>query len=130
MDDVCRYVSLFHLSGFTIRAAEFLVRIFSWSPSRAEYPVAAADSARRLRIPSGFRPKAQGCAARATLGYRPTNVFNRNAVVAFRSLPAIGQNRVAVVSISEQLPKVLVPGNLGLEVTIPLGLLAFLLNPP
>jgi hypothetical protein len=39
----------------------------------------------RLRIPTGFRPKAQGCEARATLGNRPANVTNRNAVAA---LPA------------------------------------------
>ena len=36
----------------------------------------------RARIPTGFRPKAQGCEARATLGHRPQNVFNRNAVAA------------------------------------------------
>ncbi len=35
-----------------------------------------------LRIPTGFRPKAQGCEERATLGQRPTNTFNRNAVAA------------------------------------------------
>jgi hypothetical protein len=35
-----------------------------------------------LGIPTGFRPKAQGCAARATLGKRPTNISNRNAVAA------------------------------------------------
>ena len=34
------------------------------------------------RIPTGFCPKAQGCEARATLGQRPQNVFNRNAVAA------------------------------------------------
>jgi hypothetical protein len=36
----------------------------------------------RVRIPTGFRPKAQGCAAGATLGRRYTNIINRNAVVA------------------------------------------------
>jgi len=36
----------------------------------------------RLRIPTGFCPKAQGCEARATLGNRPQNIFNRNAVAA------------------------------------------------
>ena len=35
-----------------------------------------------LQIPTGFRPKAQGCEERATLGHRPTNTPNRNAVVA------------------------------------------------
>ena len=34
------------------------------------------------RIPTGFRPKAQGCEARATLGQRPQSIFNRNAVAA------------------------------------------------
>jgi hypothetical protein len=35
-----------------------------------------------LQIPTGSRPKAQGCEERATLGYRPTNTPNRNAVAA------------------------------------------------
>jgi hypothetical protein len=35
-----------------------------------------------LRIPKGFRPKAQGCEARATLGNHPARIFNRNAVAA------------------------------------------------
>ncbi len=41
-----------------------------------------------LRIPTGFRPKAQGCEVgqsgsdRATLGHRPVNISNRNAVAA------------------------------------------------
>lgn len=36
----------------------------------------------RLGIPKGFRPKAQDCEARATLGQRPQNLFNRIAVAA------------------------------------------------
>jgi hypothetical protein len=36
----------------------------------------------RLRIPTGFRPIAQGCEERATLGHRRTNISNRNAVAA------------------------------------------------
>ncbi|NOS70340.1 MAG: hypothetical protein HOP33_10460 [Verrucomicrobia bacterium] len=42
------------------------------------------DSVERgcARIPTGFRPKAQGCEERATLGYRPQCGFNRNAVAA------------------------------------------------
>jgi hypothetical protein len=42
------------------------------------------DSAERgcLRIPTGFRPKAQGCAPGATLGHLPANITNRNAVAA------------------------------------------------
>ncbi len=35
--------------------------------------------------PTGLCPKAQGCAARATLGHRPTNISNRNAVAAIPS---------------------------------------------
>jgi hypothetical protein len=34
-----------------------------------------------IRIPTGFRPKAQGCEARATLGRRSASIINRNAVV-------------------------------------------------
>ena len=34
------------------------------------------------RIPTGFRPKAQGCEELATLGRRLLNPINRNAVVA------------------------------------------------
>ena len=60
------------------------------------------DSAERGcgRIPRGFRPKAQGCDAGATLGVRPQNVFNRNAVVAISPAPltrGICHNPVGVV---------------------------------
>ena len=34
------------------------------------------------RIPTGFRPKAQGCEERATLGRRHATFANRNAVAA------------------------------------------------
>jgi hypothetical protein len=34
------------------------------------------------RIPTGFWLKAQGCEARATLGQRSQNIYNRNAVAA------------------------------------------------
>jgi hypothetical protein len=37
----------------------------------------------RPRIPTGFRPKAQGCEERATLGHRWANIINRNAVAAY-----------------------------------------------
>ena len=40
------------------------------------------------RIPTGFRPKAQGCEERATLGHRPQKISNRNAVVAISFSPA------------------------------------------
>ena len=36
----------------------------------------------RVRIPTGFRLKAQGCAPGATLGPLPANIINRNAVAA------------------------------------------------
>ena len=50
-------------------------------------------------IPTGFRPKAQGCAARATLGDRPTNIPNRNAVAAHPSpcAPDPGHKAAALV---------------------------------
>src|SRR5438552_11075664 len=41
---------------------------------------------RHPRIPTGFCLNAQGCEARATLGHRPRNLPNRNAV-ATRALP-------------------------------------------
>ena len=40
------------------------------------------------RIPTGFRPKAQGCAERATLGHRPNKYLNRNAVAAIPAIPS------------------------------------------
>ena len=55
------------------------------------------------RIPTGFRPKAQGWSEPnrrgATLGQRPINTFNRNAVAAipFSSIaPGSSQNPVGV----------------------------------
>ena len=52
-------------------------------------------------ILKGFRPKAQGCEARATLGQHPQNISNRNAVAALPVLSTtrgIGHNPVGVVS--------------------------------
>ena len=43
----------------------------------------------RPGIPTGFCPKAQGCEARATLGERPPNIPNRNAVAADPFSPLI-----------------------------------------
>ena len=40
------------------------------------------------RIPTGFRPKAQGCDAGATLGRRHAKITNRNAVAAILFSPA------------------------------------------
>ena len=54
-----------------------------------------------VRIPTGFRLKAQGCAAGATLGRRSTNIINRNAVVAIPFSPvtrAVCHNPVGVGS--------------------------------
>jgi hypothetical protein len=51
------------------------------------------------RIPMGFRPKAQGCEERATLGHRPASVLNRNAVAAIpfsSAVRRIGHNPVGV----------------------------------
>ena len=44
--------------------------------------VTEAASRGCARIPTGFRPKAQGCDAGATLGIRPQTISNRNAVAA------------------------------------------------
>src|SRR5947208_11456300 len=43
---------------------------------------ASLETASRERIPKGFRPKAQGCEERATLGARLGHVFNPERVVA------------------------------------------------
>ena len=64
----------------------------------------AAASSRPPGIPTGFRPKAQGCEARATLSHRPTHLPNRDAVAAipFPSLARdVRHNPVGVVSISQ-----------------------------
>ena len=47
--------------------------------------VTAAAACACLGIPTGFRPKAQGCDAGATLGIHPQNIFNRDAVAAIPS---------------------------------------------
>jgi hypothetical protein len=59
----------------------------------------SAVACARVRIPTGFCPKAQGCEARATLGQRPQNVLNRNAVAAIpfsSAAPGICHNPVGV----------------------------------
>jgi len=38
-------------------------------------------------IPKGFRPKAQGCEARATLGRKVEKIFNPNGVAAVENPP-------------------------------------------
>jgi hypothetical protein len=55
------------------------------------------------RIPTGFQPKAQGCAAGTTLGHRPTDIANRNAVVAISFSPiarGVCRNPVGVDDLS------------------------------
>ena len=55
------------------------------------------------RIPTGFRPKAQGCEARATLGNHPQNIFNRNAVAAIPLSPDTHDARHNPVGVVENL---------------------------
>jgi hypothetical protein len=52
---------------------------------RRERRAPAAPERDRVRIPTGFRLKAQGCAPGATLGHLPANIINRNAVAAIPS---------------------------------------------
>src|SRR5216117_3526224 len=75
---------------------------------RAGEPAATRRVALRSRIPTRFRPRAQGCEARATLGHRPRNIPNRNAVEAhpFPPAPDLSHNAVGVDSISQGAPKV------------------------
>jgi len=66
-----------------LRASESFTQ-FSSRISHAKLPSRyfTAAPSHRPRVPTGFRPKAQGCEERATLGHRPSNLPNRNAVVA------------------------------------------------
>jgi len=60
-------------------------------------------------IPTGFRPKAQGCEAQATLGYRPTNIINPNGVAAipFSSIARdVCHNLAGVVNLFRRIPRV------------------------
>jgi len=69
------------------------------------------------RIPTGFRPKAQGCEERATLGQRPQTISNRNAVVALplsAAAPGICHNPVGV-------DKILIPFTQGSSCVATLG---------
>jgi hypothetical protein len=52
---------------------------------RRERRAPAASARGRVRIPTGFRLKAQGCAPGTTLGHLPANIINRNAVAAIPS---------------------------------------------
>ena len=66
-----------------LRASESFTQ-FSSRIAHAKLPrrYFAATPSYGPRIPTGFRPKAQGCEEGATLGHRPSNLPNRNAVVA------------------------------------------------
>ena len=95
------------------------------SPLHRGRPAGAADSMRHPRIPTGFRPKAKGCEARATLGHRPQNISNRNAVAAISFCPFAwcwpqprwGCSRFAMLTQGRRWR-----ANLGLMAAIPLGL--------
>ena len=49
---------------------------------RTNRVVTASSERVCVRIPTGFRPEAQGCEERATLGHRRAKFANRNAVAA------------------------------------------------
>src|SRR3989475_8947726 len=107
---------------------------------RAGEPAATRRVALRSRIPTGFRPRAQGCAAvapkrrygaprrrkaRATLGHRPSNIPNRNAVAAHPFPPArltSATTPLALIRFPNAHPRLALHANLGLEAAIPLGL--------
>ena len=57
-------------------------------------------------IPTGFRPRAQGCRTAATLGYWQTNISNRKAVAAHRYRSLVAHNAVGVDSVTNRAPKV------------------------
>jgi hypothetical protein len=59
-----------------------ILKIIRPSELRTNRIVTVAAERGCARIPTGFRPKAQGCEERATLGQRPASITNRNAVVA------------------------------------------------
>ena len=77
----------------------------------------------RPRIPTGFRPKAQGCESRATLGHRPQDSSTATRLRQFHSPPR-GHKLVEVVFVFGRLPKVAPTdrGNLGLKAATPLEL--------
>jgi len=69
---------------FIARVVGAIERNGSFNPGgmlkRGERRAAAASEPGCVRIPTGFRLKAQGCAAGTTLGHLPANIINRNAV--------------------------------------------------
>jgi hypothetical protein len=98
------------LRRFVLRASES----FTQFPSRNSHAKLArrffaATPSHGPRIPTGFRPKAQGCEERATLGHRSSNLPNRNAVAANPFLPAcmsLATTPVGIVSITGRAPRV------------------------
>jgi hypothetical protein len=79
------------------------------------------DGRRAWRIPKGFRLKAQGCEARATLGKRCGGCQPQRGCACLR--PAFRpQPRLGCRFPPDRFPGLLVPRNPGLEDTIPLGL--------
>ena len=56
-----------------------------------------------VRIPTGFRPKAHGCEARATLDQRPAKFTNRNAVAALPCSSAPRVNCLNPVGVAHNL---------------------------
>jgi hypothetical protein len=58
----------------------------------------------RIRIPKGFRPKAQGCEARATLGSRPSNDTNPNRGCAVPGLQRRNKPNIVPAQPAQMLP--------------------------
>ena len=87
---VTRFVAGARASArFTARVAGTGETNSSPNPVRAmkrrERRAPDASARGRVRIPTGFRLKDQGCAPGATLGHLPANIINRNAVAAIPS---------------------------------------------
>ena len=66
--------NIFGLSPRVARGAQ------PWALRRNPFGI-HGESDSPLKIPTGFRPPAQGCEARATLGYQSENIINPNGVV-------------------------------------------------
>src|SRR5207247_6696974 len=76
---------------------------------------------RRWKIPTGFRPSAQGCEERATLG-QPSNQPTTQSGLCTPSCVGLRRNPVGVGCFRVHHPGLLVLRNSGLEDTIPLEL--------
>ena len=62
-------------------------------------------SARVRKIPRGFRPKAQGCEARATLGNRPRSRPNPNGIATFSPAEPEEMDQADISRLSRSLPR-------------------------